>query len=104
MDKIENPTESGMVSGDPLSELEEKLLLSLWKLKGIGKNHIRETTLKADLTQSESQGNWTNAISSLNDRSLLQVVTVDGEREISLTPLGLSLIRQIEEDKLQELK
>jgi hypothetical protein len=93
-----------MVSGNPLSEPEEKVLLAIWKLRGIGKSRIKEGILKADLTQTSSQTNWTHEISSLNDRSLLQVTTLRGEREISLTPLGLSLIRQLEEDKLQELK
>ncbi len=104
MHKPVNHTRSSMVSGGTLSELEEKVLLALWKLRGIGTSHVKEDALKADLTQSNLQANWTNEISSLNARSLLDVTAVAGDREISLTPLGLSLIRQIEEDKLQELK
>ena len=104
MDKLGNRTASGMVSGGLLSELEERVLLTLWKLRGIGKNRVKEAALSADLTQTNSQSNWTNEISRLNDLSLLEITTADGQREISLTPLGLSLIRQIEEDKLQELK
>jgi hypothetical protein len=96
--------EGAMALTDRLSELEEKVLLALWKLRAIGKNHVRENVLRADLSQTDAQGDWQNEISSLNDRSLLEVTAVDGQREIFLTPLGLSLIRQIEEDKLQELK
>ena len=93
-----------MAGNDGLDELEERVLLALWKLKGIGKNHIKEETLRADLSLGDSVDNWTQEISSLHDRGFLQVIGTNGEQEISLTPLGISLIRQTEEDKLQELK
>jgi hypothetical protein len=93
-----------MAANDELGELEERVLLGLWKLKGIGKNHIKEEILKADLSLGNSANNWSQRISSLHDLGFLQVIGANGEKEISLTPLGISLIRQTEEDKLQELK
>jgi len=87
-----------------LSELEEYLLLTLWKLRGIGNNRVSKEVLRANLTVETSAETWLTGISSLADRGFLQTATINGEEGFSLTPLGLSLIRQIEEDKLQELK
>jgi hypothetical protein len=93
-----------MAPESSLSELEERILLTLWKLRGIGKNHVREDALRADLVTVGLNSGCTKELASLDDRGFLQSVTVQGEKEISLTPLGLSLLRQIQEDKLEELK
>jgi len=87
-----------------LSDLEERILLALWKLRGIGKNTINERILKADLAaESESEG-WMEKIRSLNNQGFLEMGNVDGQNSFSLTALGLAILRRIEEDRLQELK
>lgn len=87
-----------------LSDLEERILLALWKLRGIGKNTINERILKADLAaESESEG-WMERIRSLNNQGFLEMGNVDGQNSFSLTALGLAILRRIEEDRLQELK
>ena len=93
-----------MAPASSLSEVEEQILLALWKLGGIGKNHVREDALTANLDVAGSEDGWVKRVVILHDRGFLQSVTVEGGREISLTPLGLCLLRQIEEDKLEELK
>lgn len=93
-----------MSSINKLTESEERILLALWKMKGIGKNHIREESLKADPAVGNSDDHWTNEIVNLQNQGFLETVTVDEQNTISLTPLGLAILRQIEEDKLQELK
>jgi hypothetical protein len=93
-----------MSSINKLTESEERILLALWKLKGIGKNHIREDSLKADLAAGASDEHLTNEIMNMQSQGFLETVTVDEQNTISLTPLGLAILRQIEEDKLQELK
>jgi DNA-binding MarR family transcriptional regulator len=93
-----------MPSINKLTDSEERILLALWKLKGIGNNHIREASLKADLAVESSDDHWTGEIAKLQNQGFLDTVTVEGHNIISLTPLGLAILRQIEEDKLQELK
>lgn len=93
-----------MAPESSLSELEERVLLALWKLGGIGKNHVREDALRADLAMAGLDTGCIKEVASLHDRGFLQSVTVEGEKEISLTPLGLSMLRKIEEDRLEELK
>jgi hypothetical protein len=93
-----------MAPESSLSELEETVLLTLWKLGGIGRNHVREETLRADLAKAGFESGCIGEMASLHDQGFLESVTVQDGKEISLTPLGLSLLRQIEEDKLEELK
>jgi len=93
-----------MAPESSLSELEETVLLALWKLGGIGQNHVKEELLRADLAKAGFESGCTREMASLHDRGFLQSATIQGEKGISLTPLGLSLLRQIEEDKLEELK
>jgi len=84
-----------------LSELSGKILLSLWKLNGIGPRAIQEQTLKADLkVESELFFHETEA---LTRQGFLDKLTLEGQTSFSLTPLGLAILRQLEEDKLQEL-
>jgi DNA-binding PadR family transcriptional regulator len=89
---------------DTLAEREEKILLALWRMKGVGQNRIREDTLEADLGTGASEGALADGILKLKSQGFVETVTMDGHRAISLTSLGLAILRQIEEDKLQELK
>ena len=93
-----------MTPASSLSEVEEKILLALWRLGGIGKNHVTEDSLRANLEVAGLENGCVKEVVSLHDRGFVQSVSVEGGKEISLTPLGLCLLRQIEEDKLEELK
>jgi len=95
---------STMPSPDEISEMQERILLGLWKLKGIGENLIDEETLRTALSAEPLQGNWTNDLESLQKQGFLQATNKDGKNSISLTSLGLAILRKIEEDRLQELK
>lgn len=87
-----------------LTELGERILLALWKMKGIGRSGIKEEILRAELaTEGSSQG-LSEEIASLYAQGFLQATLTEGASVISLTALGLAVLRQIEEDKLQELK
>jgi predicted transcriptional regulator len=85
-----------------LTESKERILLVLWKLRGIGNNPIREDSLKAEAGQGDE--NLENEMIELQMQGFLERVTTDDHKSVSLTPLGLAILRQIEEDKLQELK
>lgn len=93
-----------MPSINKLTEFEEEILLALWKLKGIGKSHVKEDSLKSDLAVGPSDDHWAEEITNLRNQGFLQTAFLNGQNAISLTPFGLSILRQIEEDKLQELK
>lgn len=92
-----------MPSTDGLTESGERILLALWKLNGIGKNYVSKNSLKTDLATGASDYRLTDEIVSLRNQGFLETATGDDDA-ISLTPLGLAILRQIEEDKLQELK
>ena len=93
-----------MSSSDTLTEFEERILLTLWKLKGIGKDHVREDSLRTDPTLETTDALLKDIIEKLRTRGFLETATADDHNAISLTSLGLAILRQIEEDKLQELK
>jgi DNA-binding MarR family transcriptional regulator len=86
-----------------LSELEERILLAVWKLKGIGKNGVEESNLQTELT-NETPQNLAAAIEALQNQGFIEKADSSGRRFLSLTPLGLAILRKLEEDRLQELK
>lgn len=94
----------GMPPVNTLTESEERLLLTLWRLKGIGENRIREDSLKADMATGALEEPIADGIVRLQGQGFVERVAVDDHKAVSLTPLGLAILRQIEEDKLQELK
>jgi hypothetical protein len=93
-----------MQSPDRLSSPEEEILLALWKLRGIGKNTIREEVLREKLTGGAPSEGLMDRLSNLQHQGFLERSSLDGQTVISLTPLGLALLRRIEEDRLQELR
>jgi Mn-dependent DtxR family transcriptional regulator len=87
-----------------LTESEERILLALWRLKGVGENRVREDSLKADLSAGSSEQPLGDEVARLQSQGFVETVVMADYRAISLTSLGLAILRQIEEDKLQELK
>jgi len=86
-----------------LSDLGEQILLTLWRLRGIGNKFVKQEKLRADLAVNSDQ-TWVGEIANLQTEGFLTSTNLDGQDAVSLTPLGLAILRQIEEDKLQELK
>ena len=86
-----------------LSDLGEQILLTLWRLRGIGNKFVKQENLRADLAVDSDQ-TWVGEIANLQTEGFLTSTNIDGQDVVSLTPLGLAILRQIEEDKLQELK
>ena len=87
-----------------LTELGERILVALWKMKGIGRSSIREETLRAELAPEGALEGLSGEIASLHAQGFLQATFSEGNNLVSLTALGLAVLRQIEEDKLEELK
>ena len=99
----QNPPMPPMSQPDGLSELQERVLLAVWKLGSIGQKMVEESTLKAELSE-EPQPELGQAIDQLRKLGFLDQSDAASGTKFSLTPLGLALLRKIEEDKLQELK
>lgn len=104
MDKWGSPSMPPMPNPEGVSATQQQILLSLWKLKGIGKTIIDEDLLKHDLPTTTPQNDLTEGLQSLQNQGFLETFDKGGRRHFSLTPLGLAILRKIEEDKLQELK
>jgi len=92
-----------MPQTNSLSDLEERILLAIWKLRGIGKNAVDESRLQTELT-NETPQNLSGAIEKLRNQGFLERTSLHDRMLLSLTPLGLAILRKVEEDRLQELK
>jgi ribosomal protein S19E (S16A) len=86
-----------------LSEEGEAVLLAVWKLRGIGTNRVDESKVKAEMTNGSST-DLTSTLQILETQGFIDIKDQGTQREVSITPLGLAILRKIEEDKLQELK
>jgi DNA-binding HxlR family transcriptional regulator len=86
-----------------LPEEGEAVLLAIWKLRGIGTNRVDERKVKAEMTNGSST-NLTSTLQLLETQGFVEIKDQGNRKEVSITPLGLSILRKIEEDKLQELK
>ena len=89
---------------DSLSEIQENILLAVWKLKGIGTNRVGEIRIKGELTNLTSEDDWKSAFSTLQTQGFLDAQAEGDQSTFSLTPLGVAILRKTEEDRLQELK
>lgn len=91
---------------DGISSVQEQILLSLWKHKAIGKTIVDEETLLRDAVWTGTTRNdWAKSVESLRGQGFLEASNnKEGRGCFSLTPLGLAILRKIEEDRLQELK
>lgn len=86
-----------------LPDLEERILLALWKLRGIGKNVVDQNSLQTELS-NETPQNLAGAVETLRNQGFLERTSLHDRTLLSLTPLGLAILRKVEEDRLQELK
>ena len=87
---------------DTLSVLSEKILLAVWKLNGVGAKSVTEDALRSEL--SDSSDGFSKELKTLDDLGFIVRRNGNGQTEVGLTPLGVAILRQIEEDKLQELR
>jgi DNA-binding MarR family transcriptional regulator len=92
-----------MPQTNSLTDLEERILLTIWKLKGIGKNRVPESNLQTELS-NETPQNLGGAIEALQNQGFVERRSSTDRTFLSLTPVGLAILRKLEEDRLQELK
>jgi len=79
------------------------MLFAIWKLRGIGNNPITEDQLKAQISNDPAES-LQPALTELQSQGFVQVDNNGDQRTISITPLGLAILRKVEEDRLQEIK
>lgn len=92
-----------MPEPNTLSEIEERTLLAIWKLKAVGKNGVEESNLQTELPNDTPQ-NLAGAVEALRTKGFIEKTNSADHKFLSLTPLGLAILRKLEEDRLQELK
>jgi len=91
-----------MPSPNALSEPQEAVLFAIWKLKGIGTNPVTEDQLKTQITNTPAES-LPPTLTQLQTQGFVQVDNDGGRKTISITPLGLAILRKVEEDRLQEI-
>ena len=84
-----------------LSGLGERILLAVWKLNGVGNRSVTEHILKAEL--SGVSDDISQELQRLQEQGFIVRTEAGETAEFALTPIGLAILRQVEEDKLQEL-
>ncbi len=87
---------------ESLSPLAEKILATVWKLNALGNRAVSEGRVKIDLAIAQDE--LTAETQKLQAQGFLSRLKVGEGVSLSLTHLGLAILRQIEEDNLQELK
>ena len=87
---------------DTLSVLGQKILLAVWKSNALGVKGVTEDALKTEVADS-SEG-FPQELKTLEDLGFIIKGNSNSPTQFTLTPLGLAILRQVEEDKLQELR
>ncbi|HXX72677.1 MAG TPA: hypothetical protein VEI80_03210 [Candidatus Acidoferrales bacterium] len=91
-----------MPSPNGLSEPQEAVLFAIWKLKGIGTNPVTEDQLKTQIGNTPTEF-LPPTLTQLQTQGFVQIDNDGGRKTISITPLGLAILRKVEEDRLQEI-
>lgn len=85
-----------------LPPLSEKILSTVWKMNTAGQKAIPEDTVRSELSASNEE--FAKEAEMLQKQGFLSRVKVNEKHSLFLTPLGLAILRQIEENNLEELK
>jgi len=92
-----------MPSANGLSDPQEAILFAIWKLMGIGNNAITEDQLRTQMSNDSSEP-LPPTLEQLESQGFVQIAEKGDRKIISMTPLGLAILRKVEEDRLQEIK
>jgi len=86
-----------------LSEPAETILFAIWKLMGIGTKTVSEEQIKVQVPNQPAENLPAN-LTQLQTQGFIEIKNHAGQKGISITPLGLAILRKVEEDRLQEIK
>ena len=87
---------------ESLPALSEKILSTVWKMNLSGQKAVPEQTLLAQLSIAADE--FAIEMERLRNQGFLSSVKVNEIPSLSLTPLGVAILRQIEEENLEEIK
>jgi RIO-like serine/threonine protein kinase len=87
---------------DSLTPVAERILYTVWKLNAIGSRFVFEEAVKSELSIPAEE--FREEMERLQEQVFINTQKIDGKASLSLTPLGLAILRQAEEDSLQELR
>jgi hypothetical protein len=79
------------------------MLFAVWKLKGIGKTTVSEDELRRQMTDDPVE-TFPATLTQLQSQGFIEIKNKAGPRGISITPLGVAILRKVEEDRLEEVK
>ena len=85
-----------------LPTLSEKILSTLWKMNASGQKSVLEQRVRAELSVATDE--FAKEVERLLAQGFLSNVTVNDVQSLSLTSLGVAILRQIEEDNLEEIE
>jgi len=85
-----------------LPALSEKILSTLWKMNASGQKSVLEQRVRAELSFTTDE--FAKEVERLLAQGFLSNVTVNDVQSLSLTSLGVAILRQIEEDNLEEIE
>ncbi len=87
-------------SEDDLPTLEKQMLLSLWEARAIGNRAISIPSLKKSLTE-DAKFHCISCLKNLEKKLFVEISRANEDQMVSITPLGLAFIRQIQDDDLR---
>jgi predicted transcriptional regulator len=96
-------TDSAAPPANGLSEHQETMLFAIWKLRAIGNNAVNEDQLKRELADQPAVA-LSSTLDQLRTLGFVDITTNSEQKNISITPLGVAILRKVEEDRLQEIK
>jgi predicted transcriptional regulator len=100
---VKEVSDTAMPSENGLSEPQEAMLFAIWKLRGIGGNSITEDQLKAQMSNQAPEAE-ASTLAQLQSLGFVEVTNNNGPKAISITPLGVAILRKVEEDRLHEVR
>jgi hypothetical protein len=100
---LSDVTDRAMPPPNGLSEPQEAILFAIWKLRGIGGNVVNENQLRNQLTTQHPES-LPSTLTELQSLGFVDVENASGQKNVSITPLGVAILRKVEEDRLQEIK
>ena len=90
------------MSKGSLPALSGKILSTVWRMNATGQKVVSEDTVRGELSLTNDE--FVKEVDRLQNQGFLSRVKVNEKPSLCLTPLGLAILRQIEEDNLEELK
>jgi len=78
--------------------------MAVWRLGGIGQNFVPEYWLGNHLSMKGIAEAWKEGLQELMALGFLETAQKDGGQSYAVSPLGMAILRQLEEDRLEELR